>query len=153
MSSEEILRQHAIEVPAMTSEGDLSVDSEGNTFLHLAAACGSLSYESMQALISLNLSAVDAVNKSEGNSPLHLAAKSGNVNACKALMEAGADPTRRNQKNRTPRSQPKIPDSTKDYLLDVEEEYRKAKELKKEELFGSKIQATQTESALLVRGL
>jgi ankyrin repeat protein len=136
-----------------TETADVAVDSDGNTYLHLAAACGSLTYESMQALISMNASAVDMVNKSEGNSPLHIATKSGNVDACRALMESGADPTRRNNKNRTPRSQPKIPDSTKDYLLDVEEEYRKNKELRKEELFGSKIQATQTESALLVRGL
>ena len=152
-SCSEILRRHGVELPAMSSEGELILDGDCNTFLHLGASCASLSCEAMQELISLNPSAVDAVNKSEGNTALHVAAKVGNVNACKALVEAGADPTRRNQKNRTPRSQPKLPDSTKDYLLDVEEEYKRRKELKKEELFGSKIQATQTESALLVRGL
>jgi hypothetical protein len=68
-------------------------------------------------------------------------------------MDGGADPTRRNAKNRTPRSQPKIPDASKDYLLDVEESYKKQKDEARSDLFGSKIQATQTESAFGVRAL
>eukprot|EP00955_Chlamydomonas_euryale_P066291 359504-Chlamydomonas_euryale.AAC.2 len=73
-------------------------------------------YAAIAALIRAGVNP-DAANKSEVNTAMHVAAKCGSVDACRALLDGGADPTKRNGKNRTPRSQPKIPDATKDFLL------------------------------------
>lgn len=43
------------------------------------------------------------------------------------------------------------PAPDRDYLAAVEEEYKRRKEERKADMFGSKIQATQTESAFGVR--
>mmetsp|Transcript_44717 Transcript_44717/g.133611 ORF Transcript_44717/g.133611 Transcript_44717/m.133611 type:complete len:194 (-) Transcript_44717:81-662(-) len=128
------------------------IDEDGNTLIHLAvtevpAGCV---YAAIAALIRAGVNP-DAANKSEVNTAMHVAAKCGSVDACRALLDGGADPTKRNGKNRTPRSQPKIPDATKDFLLDKEDEFRKRKEEAKADLYGSKIAETQTQSAFGVR--
>lgn len=50
---------------------------------------------------------VNAKNKN-GETALHLAAKLGRVELCKALLDCGASPIERNNKNRTPKSQPRV---------------------------------------------
>ncbi|GAX77263.1 hypothetical protein CEUSTIGMA_g4709.t1 [Chlamydomonas eustigma] len=130
--------------------GDVAVDSDGNTLLHIAAASPATTYDACKKLFALGLG-VNTANKSNADTPMHVAAKCGNIEVCKALVDCGADPTKRNGKNRTPRSQPKIPESSKDYLLDVEENYKKTREEKKMGMFGAKLQETQTESAFGLR--
>lgn len=50
---------------------------------------------------------VDAKNK-KGETALHLAAKLGRVELCKALLDCGASPIERNNKNRTAELQPRV---------------------------------------------
>ncbi|KXZ46400.1 hypothetical protein GPECTOR_44g75 [Gonium pectorale] len=128
--------------------GDAAVDDEGNTHLHLVAE-GGASYDVVAAFLSMGLNP-NTSNK-EGDTALHVAARAGHVEVCKALVDAGADVLKRNNKNRTPRSQVKLPDSTKDYLAEAEEAFKAAKEAKKSALWDDKMKATQTESAYGVR--
>jgi len=130
--------------------GDLAVDSDGNTLLHIAAASTATTYDACKKLVALGLG-VNTANKANVDTPMHVAAKCGNIEVCKALVECGADPTKRNGKNRTPRSQPKIPEASKEYLLDVEVNYKKMREELKMNMFGAKLQETQTESAFGLR--
>ncbi|GIL76631.1 hypothetical protein Vretimale_8833 [Volvox reticuliferus] len=128
--------------------GDVAVDDAGNTHLHLVAESGA-SYDVVTAMMSLGLNP-NTANK-EGDIPLHVAARAGHVEVCRALVDGGADVLKRNNKNRTPRSQLKLPDSTKDYLADAEEAFKAAKDAKKSTLWDDKMKATQTESAFGLR--
>lgn len=107
---------------------DCAMDEDNSTLLHWAAgmevpgvgeAAGTAKGQSesgayclVTCLLRLGLSC-DAQTKAEGLTPLHVAARAGSVGACRALVEGGADPTKRNAKNRTPGNQPKIPDATR----------------------------------------
>ncbi|EFJ43608.1 hypothetical protein VOLCADRAFT_121415 [Volvox carteri f. nagariensis] len=128
--------------------GDAPVDDAGNTYLHLVAESGG-SYDVVTAMMSLGLNP-NTANK-EGDSPLHVAARGGHVEVCRALVDGGADVLKRNNKNRTPRSQLKLPDNTKDYLAEAEESFKAAKDAKKGALWDDKMKATQTESAFGLR--
>ena len=44
----------------------------------------------------------------EGDTPLHIAARSGDRETVETLLRHGANPLERNNRNRTPRSQPKV---------------------------------------------
>ncbi|KAG1676623.1 hypothetical protein FOA52_008752 [Chlamydomonas sp. UWO 241] len=128
-------------VSALLSLGvppDAANKSDVNTALHVAAKTGSVEGR-------IHLCGV--------NTALRVAAKAGSVEACRALLDGGADPTKRNGKNRTPCSQPKIPESTKDFLLDKEEAFRKRKEEAKADMYGGKLAETQTQSAFGLRCL
>mmetsp|Transcript_37318 Transcript_37318/g.105300 ORF Transcript_37318/g.105300 Transcript_37318/m.105300 type:complete len:98 (+) Transcript_37318:1-294(+) len=87
------------------------------------------------------------------DTPLHLAAKAGHVEMCKLLFELGANVFHRNSKNRTPRSQIKLAQDVKDYLGEVEEIAEERKRQRDSALWDEKMRATQTESALSVRGI
>ncbi|KAG2430363.1 hypothetical protein HYH02_013725 [Chlamydomonas schloesseri] len=129
--------------------GDCVVDeASGNTRLHAVAEAGAC-YDVVAALLSLGLSP-NVVNR-EGDTPLHVAARGGHMEVCKALVAGGADVLRRNNKNRTPKTQLKLPEAVKEYLEVAEEEFRAAKEAKKSALWDDKMKATQTESAFGLR--
>ncbi|PNH12207.1 Ankyrin-3 [Tetrabaena socialis] len=130
--------------------GDAAVDDSGNTHLHLVAESGA-SYEVVAALMSLGLSA-NKINR-EGDTPLHVAARGGHVEVCRGLVDGGADLLRRNAKNRTPRSQVKLPEASKQYLAEAEEAFKEVKEAKKSSLWDDKMRATQTESAFGTQAL
>eukprot|EP00198_Chlamydomonas_reinhardtii_P010966 XP_001700303.1 predicted protein [Chlamydomonas reinhardtii] len=106
------------------------------------------------------------VDEASGNSHLHLVAEAGAAaEACRALVAGGADLLRRNNKNRTPKTQVwrqwragrgdsgaaavllKLPEAAKAYLEVAEEEFKAAKEAKKSALWDDKMKGTQTESA------
>ncbi|PNW87956.1 hypothetical protein CHLRE_01g008500v5 [Chlamydomonas reinhardtii] len=123
-------------------------EASGNSHLHLVAEAGAAA-EVVSALLSLGLSP-NVVNK-EGDTPLHLAARGGHIEACRALVAGGADLLRRNNKNRTPKTQLKLPEAAKAYLEVAEEEFKAAKEAKKSALWDDKMKGTQTESAFGVR--
>ncbi|GLC38176.1 hypothetical protein PLESTB_001091400 [Pleodorina starrii] len=128
--------------------GDVAMDDAGNTRLHLVAESGA-SYDVVTAMMSLGLNP-NTANK-EGDSPLHVAARTGHLEVCRALVDGGADVLKRNNKNRTPRSQLKLPDNTKDYLAEAEEEFKAAKDAKKSSLWDEKMRETQTSSAFGLR--
>ncbi|KAG2444244.1 hypothetical protein HXX76_001001 [Chlamydomonas incerta] len=130
---------------------DCVVDpASGNSHLHLVAEAGA-GQEVVAALLSLGLSP-NVVNK-EGDTPLHVAARGGHIEVCKALVAGGADVLRRNNKNRTPKTQLKLTEAAKAYLEAAEEEFRAAKDAKKSALWDDKMRSTQTESAFGVRAL
>lgn len=83
-------------------------DAAGNTHLHNAVAGTEDLPELVAALIAVGL-AVDAAN-TDGDTALHVAARSGHVQACRALVAAGANVMRRNNKNRIPGKQLKVRD-------------------------------------------
>lgn len=85
-----------------------------------------------------------------GNTALHLAAAAGNLDACKLLVELGADPLKRNKVNRTPGKQIRLQPDMKDYFLDVEAAAVQARSAKQHGLWDDKIKATLTESALRI---
>ncbi|GMH38839.1 hypothetical protein BSKO_06737 [Bryopsis sp. KO-2023] len=127
---------------------DTPIDDDCNTHLHNVAKQGG-TYAFAVELIKKGLNP-NKQNKN-GDTPLHVAAKAGNVEACRALIDGGADALARNNKNRTPRAQVKIPQATKDFLLDAEEEAKERKKEKASSLWDNKMKATQTESAFGLR--
>ncbi|KAL6748036.1 ankyrin repeat-containing domain protein [Haematococcus lacustris] len=129
---------------------ELAMDADGNTNLHLLAEHGG-PLDLVLGLIRLGLGP-DTTNKA-GDTPLHIAARAGHVEVCRALLAGGADCLKRNGKNRRPREQPKIPDATRDFLAQAEEEAKIRKANKQSELWDEKMRATQTESAVIIRGL
>ena len=85
-----------------------------------------------------------------GDTALHVAATSGNLEACRVLVELGADSLKRNKRNRTPASQLKLDPEVKQYLSDVEDTAVLARKNKSAGIWDDKIRATQTESALRI---
>jgi hypothetical protein len=65
----------------------------------------------------------------------------------------GADPLKKNSKNRTARGQAKIPEHVSLWLCDIEDEAKRAKEQKRSAVWGQLLQVTQTESAFGVQVL
>lgn len=102
------------------------------------------------ALVEAGIDA-DAANK-DGDTALFLAARAGALGVCKALVEAGADVLRRNSKNRTPGSQLKLDDGVKTFLAEAEDAARAARALR-DKMWGSKLSATQTQSACVLRSV
>jgi hypothetical protein len=58
--------------------GDLAVDSDGNTLLHIAAASTATTYDACKKLVALGLG-VNTANKANVDTPMHVAAKCGNI--------------------------------------------------------------------------
>ncbi|WIA35240.1 hypothetical protein OEZ86_003701 [Tetradesmus obliquus] len=124
-------------------------DAAGNTHLHNAVSGPEDLPDLVAALLAVGLPA-DAVN-GDGDTALHVAARAGHVEACRALVAGGADVMRRNNKNRVPGNQLKLPEQTKAYLAEAEEAWRLAKEQKNHQLWDAKMKATQTASAFGIR--
>ncbi|KAK9842747.1 hypothetical protein WJX74_001687 [Apatococcus lobatus] len=93
---------------------------------------------------------IDLAN-SEGDTLLHLAARKGCKAAVELILSLGADPLRRNQKNRTPGNQAKLRAEIKDLLGEAETKAKEVKRDKASNLWDVKMKATQTESAFGVR--
>lgn len=127
-----------------------AVDVDGNTQLHHMAAEGG-SYDLCLGLARLGINP-NVLNK-ENDTALHIAARAGHMEVLRALVDAGADPLRRNGKNRLPGSQLKLSAEVKEFLEAAEERAKEAKEAKRSELWDGKMRAAQTESACIVRGL
>ncbi|GFR51207.1 hypothetical protein Agub_g13556, partial [Astrephomene gubernaculifera] len=127
-----------------------ALDGAGGTLLHRLAEEGA-QYEALLALLSRCPGLSPNAANAEGDTPLHVAARAGHVEVCRALVAGGADVLKRNNKNRTPRSQLKLPEATREYLGEAEEAAKAAKEAKKSELWDDKMKATQTESAFGLR--
>eukprot|EP00775_Hariotina_reticulata_P012339 gene12339-12472_t len=120
-------------------------DALGNTHLHVAVSGSEDVPELVTALLAIGVPA-DATNK-DGDTALHIAARAGHVGACRALVAGGAHVTWRNNKNRIPGNQLKLPDATKSFLQEAEAAAKAAKEQKNHELWDAKMRATQTDSA------
>ena len=86
----------------------------------------------------------------EGDTALHVAARAGCLLICEELLKHGADALIRNKKNRTPAGQARLDDAVKVFLLTAEEQAKEQRKQRGANLWNSKIQATQTESALAV---
>ncbi|CAG8547841.1 6185_t:CDS:2 [Ambispora leptoticha] len=80
------------------------VDSIGNTALHYAAQFGSLS--AVELLLKQPNIKLDIANKLEGDTPLHKAVQYEDANVSlqivRLLIEAGADPLKRNKNRQKP---------------------------------------------------
>ncbi|KAL0024005.1 hypothetical protein WJX77_007639 [Trebouxia sp. C0004] len=87
------------------------------------------------------------------DTPLHLAARSGQVQLCQLLVQHGADPLARNNKNRTPGGQAKLTSDVKGFLTEAECEAKDKRQLLKNNLWNEKMKATQTQSALGIQCL
>eukprot|EP00879_Flechtneria_rotunda_P006099 GHRR01006412.1.p1 GENE.GHRR01006412.1~~GHRR01006412.1.p1 ORF type:complete len:608 (+),score=207.09 GHRR01006412.1:162-1985(+) len=141
----------AVAVMVKSSGKDLreSQDAADNTHLHLAACSREDLPDLVAALLSVGVPA-NAVNN-DGDTALHLAARAGHIGVCRALVEGGADVFRRNNKSRTPGTQLKLSQQTRDYLKTAEEAAKAAKEERFHELWDAKMRATQTASAFGIR--
>jgi len=128
-------------------------DVQGNTHLMLAAAApGDSTAALCSALVQAGIN-VEAVDKDAGDSALFLAARAGNLEVCKALIKAGADVLRRNNRNRTAGSQLKLQDGVR-ALLSAEEDLAKAARAERTKtLFDAKLRAMQTANACIVRAV
>ena len=93
---------------------------------------------------------VNFADPNTGDTALHVAASAGNLEACRIIVELGADPLKRNKRNRTPAAQLKLEVEVKDYLSEVEDAAVLARSSKHAGVWNDKIKATQTESALRV---
>ncbi|DBA66490.1 TPA: hypothetical protein ACH3X2_002461 [Trebouxia sp. C0005] len=87
------------------------------------------------------------------DTPLHLAARSGHVQLCQLLVQHGADPLARNNKNRTPGGQAKLTSDVKGFLTEAECEAKDKRQLQKNNLWDEKMKATQTQSAFGIQCL
>ena len=88
---------------------------------------------------------------SEGDTLLHIAARTGCKAAVELILSLGAEPLKRNQKNKTPATQAKLRGEIKDILEDAETRAKETKRDKASNLWDNKMKATQTESAFGVR--
>ena len=119
----------------------------GATQLHELAS-NSESVAEIEASIEagINVNGVDA----EGDTALHIAARTGSLEVCKVLVEHGADLLLRNKKNRTAAGQARLDEELKDWLVIAEADAKERRKQRAADMWNSKIQATQTESALAV---
>ena len=90
-------------------------------------------------------------SNSEGDTLLHVAARKGCKAAVELILSLGADPLKRNQKNKTPATQAKLRPEIKDVLDEAEARAKETKRDKTSNLWDNKMKATQTESAFGVR--
>lgn len=112
----------------------------GGSYLHAAAAAGA-GMAVIQALLEAGC-ALDG-HDGEGDTPLHAAAAAGHLDACAALLAAGADVLARNGRGRTARLQGGVPQAVKAALEEAEGEQKR----RREAVFAAKLAATQTQSA------
>ena len=91
------------------------------------------------------------LSNSEGDTLLHIAARTGCKAAVELILSLGAEPLKRNQKNKTPATQAKLRGEIKDLLEEAETRARETKRDKASNLWDNKMKATQTESAFGVR--
>ena len=82
----------------------VDLDECGNSVLH-RYACGEMG--SVDEGVWLDGALMHVKNK-DGDTALHIAAKQGRIEICRWLLQHGANPLERNNKNRTPRSQIKV---------------------------------------------
>lgn len=99
---------------------------------------------------ALQRAEIDRTN-SEGDTLLHIAARTGCKAAVELILGLGADPLKRNQKNKTPATQAKLRSEIKEVLVEAEARAKETKRDKASNLWDSKMKATQTESAFGVR--
>lgn len=116
-------------------------------YLHAAAAAGA-GPDVLAALIAAGAGGLED-RDDDGYTPLHCAAAAGHepVLAVEALLAAGADPLARNKAGRTARGQGSLSDEVKAVLAEAEEAAKAGKARRQEELWGTRVQKTQTESA------
>lgn len=116
-------------------------------YLHAAAAAGA-GPDVLAALIAAGAGGLED-RDDDGCTPLHCAAAAGHepVLAVEALLAAGADPLARNKAGRTARGQGSLSDEVKAVLAEAEEAAKAGKARRQEELWGTRVQKTQTESA------
>ncbi|KAF8060498.1 histidine--tRNA ligase [Scenedesmus sp. PABB004] len=124
-------------------------DGAGNTHLHSAVAGPDDAPELVAALLAAG-APPDAAN-ADGDTPLHVAARRGHAAACAALVAGGADVLRRNQKNRSPGGQLKLPEATRALLAEAEAAARAARAERDRGTWGAGIAAAQTASAVCMR--
>ena len=93
---------------------------------------------------------VNYASPETGDTALHLAGAAGNLEACRVLTDLGADPLKRNKRNRTPAAQLKLDPEVKQFLSEVEDAATLARKNKNAGIWDDKIRATQTESALRI---
>lgn len=137
--------------PATSSSSAFSTDSKVNTRLHALAEAGA-GYDAVLSLARDPGVNVNAANHDE-DTPLHIASRMGHLEVVRALVDAGADPLRRNRKNRTPGGQLKLKAEIRDCLWEAEEVAKQQKSLKQSELWDSKMKGTQTDNACSTRNL
>ncbi|KAI8464661.1 MAG: ankyrin repeat-containing domain protein [Monoraphidium minutum] len=139
-------------------------DEAGNTHLMLAAAVaadlgsgggggggGGGAALLCAALVAAGLP-VDAVDRA-GDTALILAARRGDLDICKALVACGADPLRRNAKNRTAGAQLRLEAGVAAFLAEAEAGARAARAARDKALWDAPLAATQTASACAVRAV
>ncbi|KAL4457905.1 hypothetical protein ABPG75_012770 [Micractinium tetrahymenae] len=123
-----------------------ATDARGG-YLHAAAAAGA-GPDVLAALLAAGAGGLED-HDDDGGTPLHCAATAAHepVQAVKALLAAGADPLARNKAGRTARGQGGLSEEVKQVLAEAEEAARAGKARKQEQLWGTRVQKTQTESA------
>lgn len=94
----------------------------------------------------VEVSAVD----DDGDTALHIAARAGCTEVCRVLLNNGADVLVRNKKNRLAGGQAKLDEAISELLAAAQEQAKQRRKDRGAALWDSKIQATQTESALRV---
>lgn len=90
---------------------------------------------------------------SAGDTALHIAAQRASLEACRCLLDAGADPTARNNKGRTPAAQLGVDPGMASLLTEAAQAWQACREAARAALWNAKMQATQTQSAYGIRTL
>lgn len=108
----------------------------------------SVSTQAIKVLLS-QCRAVDVIHSTndDGDSLLHLAARSGNKQLCQLLLENGANPLKRNKRNRTPAGQSRLDAEVKEYMSSQEELAKELQKQKRADVWNEKMRATQTQNA------
>jgi hypothetical protein len=104
-----------------------------------------------EALVAAG-SPVDAAD-ANGDTALFQAARCGAEGACRALLASGADPLRRNARNRTPALQLGLEPAMRALLADAEDAARAARAERSRAVWDAPLAATQTASACIVQAL